>query len=167
MDFLKGFLGIFGLIAGLSSAVASRKVGRIEQEAFQEEARAVQLQGAIAQEESEAEADRVSEINRRFGEQQKVNFLKSGVTLAGSPLLVLEETAAESAKEVAAIRKRGRAQFGLASAKARSLRKQGKARLIGRTTEGLATGVNAITSFGKAGGFTGELFKEKKNASDT
>jgi len=165
VNLLRGFLGILGLVSGLSSAVASRRVGRIEQESFDEEAQAVQLQGQITLEESRVEAERVAEINRRFGEQQKVNFLKSGVTLAGSPLLVLEETARESAKEVAAIERRGLAQFGLASAKARILKKKGRARLIGRTAEGLATGVSALTGFGKAGGFTGELFKAKGKSS--
>lgn len=150
---ISSITSVIGLIAGLGSAVASRRVGRIEQEAFREESRAVQLQGAIAREEAEEEAERQELENIRFQEQQRVTFLKSGVSLAGSPLLVLAETEEIGAKEVAAVRRRGAAQFGLASARARALRKRGKARLIGRTTEGLATGVEAIS------GFAGEVFK--------
>lgn len=65
-------------------------------------------------------------------------FLKSGVTLEGSPLLVLEETRREGAEEVAAIRAGG-------ESRAKTLRAQGRSALIG----GFLSGAGDIAAGGQ------------------
>ncbi len=60
---------------------------------------------------AEADAQEQAKIRdrdiARFRKRQKVAFLKSGVTIAGSPLAVLEDTRREGLIEVASIRRRG------------------------------------------------------------
>lgn len=148
---------IIGLISGISSAGVQRKVGETEREAFFEEARAVQLQGALAREEAETEAGRVAEADVKAQAKQSVAFLKSGVSLVGSPLLVQAEARAESAEFTGSIRKRGEAQSNVAFARAQALRGRGRAALLTRTAQGTATGIEAISSFVQTG-FGGSLF---------
>lgn len=115
-----GFEGVSQLYGGVEANKQARKQAKIiERE---------------AEEKAEAHAKNVS----RFEASQKVGFLKSGVTLEGSPMLVLEDTRREGAKEVEAIRRTGRAQ-------AESLRDQGRVALI----QGILGGG---ASFSKAAG---------------
>jgi len=102
---LQGLTNIFQGIEGKKSLDAA--------------ARDEKRQASIILEESKAEAFRVEKSNIKAIKKQKLQFLKSGITLEDTPLLVLEEAQAESEKEVDAIRKRGgsRAAFGRKKAK--------------------------------------------------
>lgn len=150
---------LIGLFSGLASAGLQRRAGRAERAAFFEEARAVQLEGAFAREEAGEEAERVAELDVKARAKQSLAFLKSGVSLVGSPLVVQAEARAESARFVGSILRRGERQFGVATARAKALRGRGRAALLTRTAGGLATGAGAITQFGQVGGF--EIFKSK------
>lgn len=114
----------FKLLAGFEAARASR-----------EEARAVKQQGALAAEESEVEAQRVEAEGGRFQARQKLAFLKSGVSLEGSPLLTLQETGEETKAQAGAIRRRGGAQFRLSRKRAKVARGRGRAALFSGAAE--------------------------------
>ncbi len=129
-----------GEVAGgiTATTAAEQEADRLDQQA--------QLINAEAQE----EALRVSKERERFRKKQKLAFLKSGVTLAGSPLLILEETKRESAKEVEAIRRRGRAGLFFGQLQARQTKALGRSKLIGSivgtagsTTTSIFTGKTA------------------------
>ena len=139
------------IIASIASATSSVVSGIQQKRAAENEAELVEQQGRLAQEEADLNAIRQSTENRRFRKKQKLAFLSSGVSLEGSPLLLLEETRVESATEVAAIRRKGIAQRNLALARAQLLRNQGRAAFIG----GIVGGVGSLASGAFAGAEAG------------
>lgn len=145
-----GALAAFSVI----SAGTSLAAGFAGQDAAGREADLLNQQGLIARSEAEAEAERVGTQNRKFKKVQKLAFLKSGVSLFGSPLLVLEETEREGQKEVDAIRRRGFAQQTLFGRKAKIARGKGRQALIGGFTGALKSG---LSFFGAPGGSTGGI----------
>jgi len=111
-----------------------------QQAALQEE------QGQIAQQEALLSAERAAEDRRIFLKRQRLAFVKSGVSLEGSPLLILEQTRSRSQEEVDAIVRRGIAQKDLAVRQADITRRQGRAALTG----GIAGATSTVIS-GAAG----------------
>ncbi|GAG17541.1 unnamed protein product, partial [marine sediment metagenome] len=65
--------------------------------AHKREARDIRKQAAREVEESREEARRERIEGRKFGARQRLAFLKSGVSLKGSPLLAVAETEKEVA----------------------------------------------------------------------
>lgn len=119
------------LIATIASAGTQIFSGFAANRAAGAEADLQGEQASIAREESIANAERVAADRKDFLKRQKLAFIKSGVSLAGSPLLVLETTRSESQKEVDAIAKRGRAQETVLLKQASQTRSGGRAALIG------------------------------------
>jgi len=101
-----------------------------QKRAFEEAARDEKKQAAIISRESEEEAKRVSKAQKKARKKQKLQLLKSGVRLEDTPLLVLEESATESAKEVGAIRSRGQARAAFGRKKGQRLKKTGRRALV-------------------------------------
>jgi len=120
--------------------------------AAKQEGKDLRRQGAVALRESEAEAERVGEQGRRFGQRQRLSFLKQGVRLECSPLLILAETAEKSAEEVAGIQRRGQAQAQLFRSRGQITERGGRSRLLGSFA-------SASASFVKG---SGELESSKK-----
>ena len=83
---------------------------------------------------------------KKFRAQQAADFVKSGVILEGSPLKVLEETMREGFEDVKNIRRSARARSDQARAAGRDALTRGLA-------GGLASGMNAVAGFDKAGYF--------------
>ncbi len=143
---------ISSIITTLTAVGAQVFAGTVSAQAFDLEAELLEEQGALALLEANEEADRIAEGNIAFRKRQKLMFLKSGVALVGSPLLILEETRTEGAKEVDAIRRRGQAQFSLAQRKAGIARATGRAQFIGGVagaTGSLASGFSSFAQFGQ------------------
>lgn len=116
---------------GQNLAVFARLVqGVSAKKSAEEEAGAQKRQAGLQVEESEVFAEQTAEEFRKFKRKQKLLFLKSGIRLEGSPLLVLQETEAEGQRRVTAIRKRGRALGGLGRTRANILRRTGRSRLL-------------------------------------
>jgi len=113
------------------AAAAAIAGGVISLQAANQQSKALEEQGRIQQEEANREADLQEIDNRKFESKQRLSFLKNGVTLAGSPLLVSQDTIEQGAEQVAATRARGAAQRSLTTAQARIARNQGRASLIG------------------------------------
>ena len=124
-------MGLTAAIIAFTVISVAAKIGAGIQEnnAAKAEAKLQEAQGALAQEEAVAEAQRVANDRRKFRKKQKVAFLKNGINLAGSPLLVIEETRRESQAEVDSIVRRGRAQANLAFQQAALTRGGGRAAL--------------------------------------
>lgn len=141
-------------IAALTLSVGSKVVsGFAAKQASEEEADRIRDQGALALAENEVEAERVGKERKKFLARQKLAFLKGGVTLEGSPLLILEEGEEETEKEVEAIFRRGFAQKSLAEQKAASTEATGRGRLFGSLSSALSTAASGIVIGRKIGFF--------------
>lgn len=141
------------ILAGASAitSVASLAGGISAQRDAQRQAAQTQAQAN----EAAAEKTRVSEREARLEQEniaetmrrQKVAYLASGVTLEGSPLLVMEETRRRGADNIDEILKGGRASQQATLAEGRLKAKQTKA--AGR--QAFVSGVTgAVSSGGKA-----------------
>jgi len=128
-----------GLELAIAAATLQGGAGVLAFQSAQEEAKAQKEVGALSAEEAFTEAERVGEEGRRFETKQKLAFLKSGVRLEGSPLLVLQRTREEIGKEVSAIERRGLSQRRLARKKARITRRTGRGQLISSIAKGAGT----------------------------
>jgi len=138
------------------SAAGSIVQGFQERQAANAEADLQEQQGRLQAEEAQAEAQRVANDRRKFRKKQKLAFLKNGISLAGSPLLVLEETIRESQAEVNAIARRGTAQARLSFQQAAITRSAGRAALIG--------GFFGAAKIGAAGAFASAALGSGKPA---
>jgi len=139
---LSKILAVGGLAANIAGTVFS---GISANKAAQEEADDIEFQAQLQREESQEEADRLDKKNKKFLAMQSLRFLKGGVTLADSPLIILQETREESAKESGAVRKRGKALFSFGIRKAARTRASGRSAFIGSLFSGLGTaGVGAF-----------------------
>lgn len=103
------------------------------------EASAMEAEGELAQQEADAEAAAHASDVRKFARTQSLSFLKNGVTLEGSPLLVLDETLTQGQNEVDSITKSGNAQRNLYNQRAANTRREGRAQLIGGIIGGAAS----------------------------
>ena len=129
----------------IGSMVMSVMKGIQQKKAGDAEAKDIRRQAALAQEETNREAGRVKDERRKFLAKQGLAFVKGGVSLQGSPLLVLEETEIESAKEVAALKAQGASQFKFGVDKAERAKKTGRAKMFSSFQEGLGTGASIFS----------------------
>lgn len=125
--------GIFGYLAGKeASAIAESRARMIRMEA-------------------EADAQRYAEQAKGFKASQKLAFLKSGVSLEGSPLDILDETARVAAENISAIRAGGEAKALDAQWEGAQARIAGRNALIGGITgafKSIAGGAYSSSSSG-------------------
>lgn len=130
--------------------------GMSERDAQKNRAGAYEDQSRLTQSEAAAQAKRRAIDVRRFAANQKVAFLKNGVTLEGSPLLALEDTYLQGQEEVNAITDAGNARSNLYWREGQLSKKQGRAAMIGGLTgaAGTALSAYAIGSKGKPDIFT-------------
>lgn len=139
------------IAATVVSATASVASGIAQQSAANREAKALNAMASTAQDEATAEAQRRATDVRQFQRKQKLAFLKNGVTLEGSPLLILDETLQLGQEEVDAIMKRGTAEAKYYRESAAIKKNQGRAALIGGIG-GAASSVISGYGIGKAAG---------------
>lgn len=133
-----------GLIFSGISAGASIFSGISAAGAFSDEADALREQGDIQQAEAEAEALRLEKEDKAARAKTKMAFIKGGVTLAGSPFLLLDAQKTEDEKFQTSVRRRGVAQRRLARKKADISKSRGRAALIGGFGQAAATGFTAF-----------------------
>lgn len=119
------------IAAAVVSAGASVAGGISANNAAKREAGLLNDQAGLAQNEAQAEAQRRANEVRKFQRTQKLAFLKNGVTLEGSPLLVLDDTIREGQQEVDAIVNRGTATARYYRESAAITKNKGRAALIG------------------------------------
>lgn len=145
-------LGVIALAAFTALSVGSQIFGGFaEKDAADDQAALLEEQARIEREEAAAEADRKGEERRKFIAKQKVAFLANGIGLAGTPLVVLEDTYNQFEQEIQSIKKSGSAKAGLLEKEAKIKKKSGKAKLIGGVLGG-ATTIAGNVFKGKAAG---------------
>lgn len=131
-------LALAGASAGLS--ILGGLFGYLE---AQEAAEVSESRGRVLRMEADADAERYGEQAHQFKATQKLAFLKSGVTLSGSPLDILDETARVSQENINDIRARGEAQQADANTEASSFRAKGRAALLSGFTGAAQTAASA------------------------
>ncbi len=128
--------------------------GAAEQQAADTRAEA-QRQANLRQEEREQQARLEAREGIELEKRQKLAFLKGGVSLAGSPLLLLAETRRIGAENIEAILKTGRTEatslLQAGAFQARGLKTTGRQALIGGLTRGIGTGITGFAKFKEAG----------------
>lgn len=88
-------------------------------------------QAQLVQAESEADIVRYAENAKEFKTKQAMAYMKSGVTLEGSPLDILDETVRVTGENISAMRAKTAAQMQELKSKASALKGAGRAALVG------------------------------------
>lgn len=112
------------------SSMATLAAGRIDAAAYKSEAAYVEKDAIIRSNEILDRAEFVRRDNDRFIGNQKSAFIKSGFDLAGTPVLILQDSQEQSLKEIKSIIDSASATYEMGSLKANNLRGQGRARLL-------------------------------------
>lgn len=147
-------------IAAAAIAAGGQILGGFsERDAQKNRAGAFEDQSRLAQSEAAAQAKRRALDVRRFAANQKVAFLKNGVTLEGSPLLALEDTYSQGQEEVNAITAAGNARSDLYWREGQLAKKQGRAAMIGGITGAASTALMAYGMGSQGGLFSGAAKK--------
>lgn len=148
---------IFATMA-LAGAATQIMGGMQANKAASQEAKLMTQQAELAQQESLREAEIKARDVRSFKERQSVIYAGQGITLEGTPLLVMEETARRGQEEVDAIVRAGKAQSGLIRARAQQTRRSGRNALFGSIGQAVGSVGNAFVTgarFGTFGGSSG------------
>lgn len=141
-------------IAAIATTAVGTVVSGIQQrKAADAEADLIREQGRLTAQESREEAARIEKENRKFIARQKLAFLKNGVSLTGSPLLILSESTEESEKQVESVKDRGVAQQTLAQRRAKITEDRGRAALTGSVFRAGSTAFSQGVSAKNAGFF--------------
>ncbi len=148
-----GMAVMIGLMA--VNAVGSIAGGMAAQRAAEDEADALAEQAALSRQEALEEAERLDKEHTRFLARQSLMFLKGGVTLSGSPLLVLTETREEREKQVQAQIDRANAIYKYGMKSAARTKAQGRSALIGGIL-GAATTTTSMYLAGRSAGVFGQ-----------
>lgn len=125
--------------SALISAGGQIQAGNAARKAASKTAAMQEFQGRLAQQEADAQAAKTEKEAKKFRDRQILAYLKNGVTLEGSPLLVLDETIKLGDEEAAAIRKRGYATQELYNTEAGISRRTGSAQFISGITGATST----------------------------
>ncbi len=137
-------MGIDKILAGTSIAAVvggSLYAGFSAHKAAQQEAADLEDQASLERAELVEESRRQKIQDRKFLAKQGLMFIKGGVTLDGSPLLALEETAEEAAKQEAARKNQYNARYNFGVSKAQRVESSGRSKLIGGIFGGIASGI--------------------------
>lgn len=102
MAFLAGIGGLSGAVGLIGTAVST--IGAIQQgnaaaAAAKFNAKLAKRDAQIAQQNAALEAEQIEERNRRIQGTARANIAASGITVQGSPLDVLEESAAQGEQD--------------------------------------------------------------------
>lgn len=166
MDFLRAFrqydpataLMVASAAVGIGTSVYG---GMSQQKAAKEEAALVAKQGDVAFEEARVSAADEARAQTHAVQRQKLAFLSSGVSLEGSPLMVLNESREYGQQSVDAILRQGSARKELAYSQASQLKKKGRAALITGIGEGVSKAIGTGVDMNKAGAFQSKAVTSK------
>lgn len=145
----KALLAVGGIAALMQvlGGVSANKAAKAEAQAQEDQIQYVQ-------EDTSNEARQKAREVTKFREEQAVAYNKSGVTLAGSPLLVLDETRRLGQEEIDAIQRRGQNMQELYKQKAKQTKSAGRSALLG-SLAGAALGGASLFLLGKKIGLFG------------
>ena len=140
-------------LLALAGAGASLYSGFAANSAARQEAALERQQGDIAASEAQVNAKNEAFNQTQAVQNQRLAFLANGVTLEGSPALVLEESKKYGQGQVDAILRQGAAKKALGYAEADISKNKGRAALIGGFTQAAGSIAQGIGSGYKAGMF--------------
>lgn len=141
-------------LSQLASGAASFGAGRSEAEALE-------AQGAIAREDARIAAIQKARDVTQFQAAQGQAYLASGVTLEGTPVIVMEETRRQGQQEVDALIKRGAAMQALYRSASRQTNKSGRGAFLEGILGAGATGLKGYVE-GQNVGLWGQGSKPQK-----
>lgn len=127
-------LGKWFAAASAIQAISQVGQGFAQQGAASDEAALLQRQSDIALDEARVAAEARARDVRAFAGEQASQYLGSGVTLEGSPALILAETRRLGQQEVDALKRRGESQAGLLRTQAARTKAAGRQALLGAFT---------------------------------
>ena len=137
----------------LVSAASSIYSGFAGKSAYDAEGNLERQQADIAASEAQVNAKNEAFNQTQAVQNQRLAFLANGVTLEGSPALVLEESKKYGQGQVDAILRQGAAKKALGYAEADISKNKGRAALIGGFTQAAGSIAQGIGSGQKAGMF--------------
>lgn len=144
-------LAELGYQAATIAADAAAMAGQAQAYELESQSMLVKYEAALAVSETLEEARGVASDNRKFLGMQTLAFTKSGFDLAGTPLMVLNDTAVEGAKVVksytdraVAIAKKGRLESASLSDSAGNARRSGLAQRASILAQGAMAKVSSI-----------------------
>lgn len=150
MAFVAGTMAVIGATVGAVSSVSS---GFAANAAAKQEAGLQQQQADLALKNSQDNAEVEAANATQFVQRQKVAYLANGVTLEGSPSMVVKNTRDQSQKNVQAILDRGTAEYNLGMGQKAQTLSKGRAALIGGILGGVTDVASGVTSAYKSGMF--------------
>lgn len=130
-----------------------------------QEANLQKQQGEIALQESQVNANNEAFNQTQQVQKQRLAFLANGVSLEGSPSLVLAQSKAYGQSQVNSILNQGAAQFNLAQESAAITQNKGRSALIGGIAEGVGMAAGGVSAATKAGLFTSQVSSMAPGAS--
>ena len=95
------------------------------------QADSLRSQLGLMRQESEADIQRYAETSDTFKKKQAMAYLKSGVTLEGSPLDILDETMRVTSENISAMRAKTTADINTTKSQISAIRGSGRAALVG------------------------------------
>lgn len=102
-------------------------------------------QARLLKVEAEADTERYASEAKAFRATQKMAYLKSGVTLTGSPLDVLDESARVTSENISAMRAQANAKSQQLKGQAASVRAAGRVAFL----QGVGGAMNTLAQTGK------------------
>lgn len=136
------------LLAVQSAGAISQVAGGIGANAAAgQEAELQKQQGQIALNESQVNANNAAYNYSQQVQNQKLGFLASGVSLEGSPTMVVAASKAYAQTQVQSILNEGAAQYNLAQEQAAITTNKGRAALIAGISQGMSTEATAAEKF--------------------
>lgn len=141
------------LAVAFASAGASIAGGIGGMTAANQEANLQKQQGEIALRESQVNANSEAFNQTQAVQKQRLAFLANGVSLEGSPSLVLAQSKEYGQTQVNSILNEGAAKFNLAQQEAAITRNKGRAALIGGIASVVGTAAGGVSAATKAGLF--------------
>jgi len=119
--------GIIGAVGDIYSGITAFKASR-------ELSSDMQYQGNVLYQEALRTADIIIEEGNRFAAGQSLQYLGSGVQIAGSALITIAQTKKYAATEAKATRAKGAAEKYLADRSAKRTENEGRASLVSGIT---------------------------------
>jgi hypothetical protein len=130
--------------AAVAGATGSVMAGNAANREAKNAANLERLNADIARQEAQEQARIRGEEMTKLKETQKLAMLKSGMGLAGSPLLILEDTKRQLALELNSLEYRNNVESYSSSLRQQNYLASGRSAMIG----GYVKGVESLASFG-------------------
>ena len=138
-------------VSGIVGAVSAVSQGNAAADAAEFNAAVAENDAIATRQAAEFEEDRLRRRSKRVLASQRASFGASGVTAEGSPLLVMQDSAAEAEIDALAIRYSGSIQEARAKSQAAADRAEARAARRGgfaRAGTSLLTGVSGVAGSG-------------------